>query len=62
MEKLITVEEVAEILRCTNFTIRRKIKAGLIPAYRNGKGFLIPESGLMVYLESNRISNVPPIA
>ena len=54
MEKLLTVEEAATVLRCEVSTIRRRIQAGLILAYRNGKGFLIPESGIAGYLEANR--------
>lgn len=57
MEKLFTVDEVAMILRRKACSIRRKIKAGIIPAFRNGKAFLIPESGLTAYLEANRISS-----
>lgn len=43
-KRLITVQEAATALRCTDKTIRERIKNGKIRAVRNGRSFLIRES------------------
>ncbi len=48
--KLLTVNEVAEILRVSNMTVYRLVKSGQIPAIRVGKNYRIKESDVNKYL------------
>ena len=48
---LLTVAEVAELLRVSNMTVYRLIKAGQIGAIRVGKNYRIPQADLDDYLE-----------
>ena len=52
--KLYTVEEAAEILRCSRKTIRRKILRGEIVASRpsGSRNWLIPETSLKAYVNA----------
>jgi excisionase family DNA binding protein len=47
---LLTVAEVAGVLRVSNMTIYRLIKAGELPAIRIGKSFRIKQHDLTAYL------------
>jgi excisionase family DNA binding protein len=49
--KLLTVNEVADILRVSNMTVYRLVKSGQIPAIRVGKNYRIKESDVNDYLE-----------
>jgi len=53
---LLTTAEVAQFLRLKEETIRRRIKAGKIPAFRLGKEFRVKASELNELLESKRIA------
>jgi excisionase family DNA binding protein len=48
--KLLTVNEVASILRVSNMTVYRLVKGGQIPAIRVGKNYRIKESDVNKYL------------
>lgn len=48
--KLLTVNEVASILRVSNMTVYRLVKSGQIPAIRVGKNYRIKESDVNEYL------------
>ena len=48
--KLLTVNEVANILRVSNMTVYRLVKSGQIPAIRVGKNYRIKESDVSAYL------------
>ena len=56
--KLLTVNEVANILRVSNMTVYRLVKGGQIPAIRVGKNYRIKESDVNDYLNrgSQRVS------
>jgi excisionase family DNA binding protein len=47
---LLNVAEVAGVLRVSNMTIYRLIKAGELPAIRIGKSFRIKQHDLTAYL------------
>ena len=47
---LLTVAEVAEVLRVSNMTVYRLIKAGDLPALRVGKNYRIREADLTTFL------------
>jgi excisionase family DNA binding protein len=49
--QLLTVAEVADMLRVSNMTVYRLIKAGQIGAIRVGKNYRIPQADLDDYLE-----------
>lgn len=53
---LLTTAEVARLLRLKEETIRRRINAGKIPAFRIGKEFRVRASELNELLESKRIA------
>lgn len=48
--KLLTVNEVAKILRVSNMTIYRLVKGKQIPAIRVGKNYRIKETDVEKYL------------
>lgn len=49
---LLTVGEVAGVLRVSNMTVYRLIKAGELPALRIGKNYRIRQGDLDAYLSS----------
>lgn len=55
MEKLMTSEEVAEILHVDPVTIRRLINRGDLSAYRIGADYRIAPSDLTSYLQRQRV-------
>jgi excisionase family DNA binding protein len=48
--RLLTVAEVAEMLRVSNMTVYRLLKAGELPSVRIGKSFRVREDDLDAYL------------
>jgi excisionase family DNA binding protein len=53
--RLFTVAEVAEVMRVSNMTVYRLIRAGELPALRVGKGYRIFESDLERFLEGRSV-------
>jgi len=49
-DRLLMVREVAELMRVSNMTVCRLIKAGDLPAIRVGKNFRIRRSDVESYL------------
>lgn len=49
-DRLLIVREVAELMRVSNMTVYRLIKAGDLPAIRVGKNFRIRRSDVESYL------------
>ena len=49
--KLLTVNEVATILRVSNMTVYRLVKSKQIPAIRVGKNYRIKETDVEEYLD-----------
>jgi excisionase family DNA binding protein len=49
-DRLLMVREVAELMRVSNMTVYRLIKAGDLPAIRVGKNFRIRRSDVESYL------------
>jgi excisionase family DNA binding protein len=52
MKGLLTVAEVAEMLRVSTMTVYRLIRSGEIPAVRIGRSYRIREPDLESYIES----------
>ena len=58
-EPLLTVGEVAQLMRVSNMTVYRLIKAGQLSAIRVGKNYRIRRSDIERYL-ADRAVNVNP--
>jgi excisionase family DNA binding protein len=54
-EPLLTVGEVASLMRVSNMTVYRLIKAGQLPAIRVGKNYRIRHSDMDRYLEDRAV-------
>ena len=54
---LLTVAEVAEVLRVSNMTVYRLIKSGELAALRVGKNYRIRESELEAFLSAGLIDS-----
>jgi excisionase family DNA binding protein len=50
--RFLTVAEVASLLRVSNMTVYRLIKAGDLPALRIGKSYRVPEHEVDRYLSA----------
>ena len=57
MGPLLTVAEVAEVLRVSNMTVYRLIKSGELSALRVGKNYRIRESELEAFLSAGLIDS-----
>ena len=53
---LLTVAEVASVLRVSNMTVYRLIKAGDLPALRVGKNYRIREADLATFLAEGAVA------
>jgi len=51
MQKLMTVKEVADILRVSNMTVYRLVKGGSLPAVRVGKNYRIKTNDVQAYID-----------
>ena len=60
-DRLLTVAEVADLMRVSNMTVYRLIKSGSLGAIRVGKNFRIRESDVGRYL-ADRAVRVDPEA
>jgi excisionase family DNA binding protein len=56
-DRLLTVHEVAEIMRVSNMTVYRLIRAGELRAARVGRGYRIRERDVEAYLSRG----LPPL-
>ena len=54
---LLTVAEVSAVLRVSNMTVYRLIKAGELPALRVGKNYRIRDSELEAFLTAGLIDS-----
>jgi excisionase family DNA binding protein len=53
--RLLTVNEVADVLRVSNMTVYRLIKGGELPALRVGKNYRIRAAELDAYLDGSTV-------
>ena len=61
MERLLTTEEVAELLRIDPVTVRRLVMRGELTAYRIAGEYRFTEAGVESFVESQRVVvNTPP--
>lgn len=54
MSRLLTIEQVAELLNCSRRTVERRIGQGLIPAVREGGRTMVTETELEHYIAGLR--------
>lgn len=54
-DRLLTVAEVAGIMRVSNMTVYRLIKSGELPALRVGKNYRLRESDVDRYLSKRSV-------
>jgi excisionase family DNA binding protein len=54
-DRLLTVSEVADLMRVSNMTVYRLIKSGQLPAVRVGKNYRIRESDVGTYLSERSV-------
>jgi excisionase family DNA binding protein len=54
-DRLLTVAEVADIMRVSNMTVYRLIKSGQLAAIRVGKNYRIRESEIERYLSERSV-------
>jgi excisionase family DNA binding protein len=54
-EPLLTVGEVAEIMRVSNMTVYRLIKSGQLAAIRVGKNYRLRRSDIELYLSERAV-------
>jgi excisionase family DNA binding protein len=54
-ERLMTVSEVAELMRVSNMTVYRLIKSGQLSALRVGKNYRIREADMDRYLSDRSV-------
>jgi excisionase family DNA binding protein len=59
-DKLLTMDEAADLAKCSYHTIHRAIKNGDLPAYKPGKIVLVLEEDLSTWFKSKRIQAVRP--
>lgn len=52
MPELLTVAEVADLLRVSDMTVYRLIRTGELPAVRVGRNYRVRESALDAFLEA----------
>ena len=50
--RVLTVAEVAEMMRVSNMTVYRLVHSGDLPAVRFGRSFRIPESAVAAAIET----------
>lgn len=58
-DRLLTVGEVASLMRVSNMTVYRLIKAGQLAAIRVGKNYRIRESDVDRYLTARAVRAEP---
>lgn len=51
LERVYTVSQIAKMLNLSDDTVYRQIKAGLIDAFRIGKGIRVKQTALDTYLD-----------
>ncbi|MEO7803148.1 MAG: helix-turn-helix domain-containing protein [Actinomycetota bacterium] len=60
-ERLLTVGEVASLMRVSNMTVYRLIKSQKLPALRVGKNYRIRESDMETYLTDSAVGGTGSI-
>jgi excisionase family DNA binding protein len=62
LEQMLSVSEVASVLNCSIYTIRRRLKCGALKGFHDGGSWKIPKSAYDEYIESRMLSSIPYIS
>lgn len=54
-QRLLTVREVAELMRVSNMTVYRLIRGGELPATRVGRSYRVWEQDIDTYLQQGEL-------
>ncbi|MCZ1000843.1 helix-turn-helix domain-containing protein [Streptomyces mirabilis] len=55
---LLTVAEVAAVMRVSRMTVYRLVHSGHLPAIRVGRSFRVPEQAVHEYLRENSMESI----
>jgi excisionase family DNA binding protein len=55
--QLLTVAEVAALMRVSKMTVYRLLHSGKLPGIRFGRSFRVPQQALTQYVEAHRIED-----
>lgn len=58
ISRLLTVAEVANVIRVSRMTVYRLIRRGQLKAIRVGRNYRVREDDLSAYLESQAVTDV----
>ncbi len=58
-DRLLKLEEAARVLRCSVRTLRRRIAAGALPVFRDGRVVRVPERALTAYVTARTLGTPP---
>lgn len=53
-EKLLTINDIIEILQVSKLTVYRYIKAGKLPAYKVGRDYRVKQKDFDSFLDNNK--------
>lgn len=59
---MLSVSEVAQVLNCSIYTIRRRLKSGALRGFHDGGSWKIPKSAYDNYIEDRMVSSIPYIS
>jgi excisionase family DNA binding protein len=62
LEQMLSVSEVAQVLNCSIYTIRRRLKCGALRGFHDGGSWKIPKSSYDEYISSRMVSSIPYIS
>ena len=55
IEALLTLDEAARLLRCSRRTLERRIAAGLLPVFRDGRRVAVPVEEVRRYVAAHMV-------
>ena len=58
-KSILYVSDVASLLGCSAQVIYHLIHSGILPAYKEGKSWRIPEKSITDYINSKMLYNAP---
>ena len=62
LEKMLSVGEVADVLNCSIYTVRRRLKSGELKGFHDGGSWKIPKSSYDAYIKKRMVSSIPYIS
>jgi len=62
LEQMLSVSDVANVLNCSIYTIRRRLKSGELKGFHDGGSWKIPKSSYDEYIQKRMVSSIPYIS